>query len=55
VWIAYFNSLEARGTQQLQAITGLSVDGSDISPCEEVEVPRVEISAASFEVGCMAK
>jgi hypothetical protein len=44
VWTAYSNSVEAHGTQQLQAITGLSlsVDGSDISPWEEVEVPGVE-------------
>jgi hypothetical protein len=42
VWTAYFNSVEARGTQQLPAITGLSVDGSDNSSWEEVEVPGVE-------------
>jgi hypothetical protein len=42
VWTAYFNSVEARGTQQLRALTGLSVDGSDNSSWEEVEVPGVE-------------
>jgi hypothetical protein len=42
VWTTYFNSVEARGTQQLWAITGLSVNGSDNSSWEEVEVPGVE-------------
>jgi hypothetical protein len=39
VWTAYFKSLEARRTQQLWAITGLSVDGLDNSLWEEVKVP----------------
>jgi hypothetical protein len=42
VWTANFNSVEARGTQQLRAITCLSVDGSDNSLWEEVKFPGVE-------------
>jgi hypothetical protein len=42
VWTAYINFVAARKTQQLRAITGLSVDRSDISPWEEVEVPGVK-------------
>jgi hypothetical protein len=42
VWIAFFNSVEAHGTQQLWAITSLSVDGLDNSPWEAVEAPGVK-------------
>jgi hypothetical protein len=43
VWTAYFNSIDAVGTQQLNAVTGLSLDGSSkYSSWEEVKAPGIE-------------
>jgi hypothetical protein len=43
VWTEYFNSIEAVGTQQLRAVTGLSLDGSSkYSSWEEVKAPGIK-------------
>lgn len=42
VWNAYFNSIEAAGTQQLRSVTGLSLDSSNNSSWGEVEAPGIE-------------
>jgi hypothetical protein len=42
VWTAYFNSIEAVGTQQLRAVTGLSLEDASKSSWEEVEAPGIE-------------
>jgi hypothetical protein len=42
VWTAYFNSVEAVSTQQLQAVTSLDLNGSVNSSWEEVEAPSIQ-------------